>query len=167
MPRDVFNTFTMCFNEMVQADRQTDVDSVARQCAYKVHYTSDAMLKCADPNCLRGQKYLHMLGVRTKNLTPKLTEVPWIVSNGEHTDEIQKAATTDLLKYVCDELEHRPDFCSKKMKIRDNRKVIIHIYYEIMDPDSYKFLMNQLGPHREYLQELAFIDLVAFGRAKD
>merc|ERR1719431_446478 len=86
MPRDVFNTFTMCFNEMVQADRQTDVDSVARQCAYKVHYTSDAMLKCADPNCLRGQKYLHMLGVRTKNLTPKLTEVPWIVSNGEHTE---------------------------------------------------------------------------------
>jgi hypothetical protein len=41
------------------------------------------------------------MGAKTETLNPPHKYVPWIVINGEHTDELQNEAQTNLVALVC------------------------------------------------------------------
>ena len=41
------------------------------------------------------------MGAKTEALSPPHKYVPWIVINGEHTDELQNEAQTNLVALVC------------------------------------------------------------------
>ena len=41
------------------------------------------------------------MGVATESLDPTHNYVPWLVIDGEHTEDKQSAAMQDLLAYVC------------------------------------------------------------------
>jgi interferon gamma-inducible protein 30 len=43
----------------------------------------------------------HQLALKTAALNPPHQYVPWIVVNGQHSDEIQNAASSNLLELVC------------------------------------------------------------------
>ena len=61
----------------------------------------------------QGNELEHANGVRTETLSPPHNYVPWVVLNGQHTDEIQKRAESDLLGLVCDQWApaERPPRC--------------------------------------------------------
>ena len=62
-----------------------------------------------------GNSLEHDIAVKTEALQPSHEYVPWIVSNGEHTDTIQEEASADLLQYVCDNYkgDHRAAACDE------------------------------------------------------
>lgn len=71
-----------------------------------------------------GNQLMYEAGVATSNLDPAMTWVPWIVVNGVHTDEIQEAATDDLMTLVCSTYQGaKPDACSDRSKSQQLRKV--------------------------------------------
>ena len=43
------------------------------------------------------------MGAKTESLDPPHQYVPWIVINGEHTNELQTEAQTNLVALVCKE----------------------------------------------------------------
>ena len=64
---------------------------------------------------LEGLSILHSNADATSALDPPHTFVPWIVVNGQHTDEIQQAAERDLFKLVCDSfVGSKPEVCKTK-----------------------------------------------------
>ena len=52
-----------------------------------------------------GNQYEHEMAQATNALNPAHTYVPWILVNGNHTDDVQSSVQTGLLKYVCDNYE--------------------------------------------------------------
>ena len=42
-----------------------------------------------------------MHAIATKSQTIGYDYVPWVVANGEHSEEINDAVTTDMLAFVC------------------------------------------------------------------
>ncbi len=48
-----------------------------------------------------GNSLVHEYGLRTESLVPAHKYVPWLVVNGVHNKETQRAAETDLAKLVC------------------------------------------------------------------
>lgn len=49
-----------------------------------------------------GNILMHQMGKKTESLDPSHTYVPWIVVNGQHTEDIQNEASEHLLALVCD-----------------------------------------------------------------
>lgn len=66
-------------------------------------------------NGAEGNALEHANGVRTESLRPPHNYVPWVLLDGQHTDEIQKRAESDLLGLVCDQWApaERPPACRK------------------------------------------------------
>ena len=48
-----------------------------------------------------GEKLMHEYAVKTGSLNPPHKYVPWIVINGEHTEELEQEAFDDLVGLVC------------------------------------------------------------------
>ena len=48
-----------------------------------------------------GDKLEHAMGVKTEALDPVHDYVPWVVINGEHTNELETEAMRDLRGLVC------------------------------------------------------------------
>ena len=48
-----------------------------------------------------GEKLMHEYAVKTDSLNPPHKYVPWIVINGEHTEELEQEAFDDLVGLVC------------------------------------------------------------------
>ena len=48
-----------------------------------------------------GEKLMHEYAVKTGSLDPPHKYVPWIVINGEHTEELEQEAFDDLVGLVC------------------------------------------------------------------
>ena len=46
-------------------------------------------------------KYEHEMALKTEALQPAHQYVPWVVANGQHTDDIQNEIMDSLLNYVC------------------------------------------------------------------
>lgn len=42
------------------------------------------------------------VGAATYALVPRMTYVPWIVLNGQHTNDVQRKAERNLLGFICD-----------------------------------------------------------------
>lgn len=49
----------------------------------------------------QGNALMHAIAQKTAALTPAHQYVPWVVADGQHTEEINDAVTDDLLAYVC------------------------------------------------------------------
>jgi len=77
-----------------------DPISSAQGCVEKLSQLSfDKIQTCAKGP--EGNKLEHQVGVKTDNLNPSHTYVPWVVVNDDHTNSLQSAAMTDLLGLVC------------------------------------------------------------------
>jgi interferon gamma-inducible protein 30 len=48
-----------------------------------------------------GNRLMHALANRTESLSPAHKYVPWIVVQGQHTEELEQQATTNLVGLVC------------------------------------------------------------------
>ena len=55
-----------------------------------------------------GNGLVHDNAVKTSELDPPHTYVPWIVVGGQHSDDLQEAISESLLKYICENY-HGPD----------------------------------------------------------
>ena len=49
-----------------------------------------------------GNQLEHKMAEITGKLNPPHKYVPWIVANGQHTEDMQHQAQGNLLKFVCD-----------------------------------------------------------------
>ena len=61
---------------------------------------------------------MHQLALLTDRLKPAHKYVPWITINQAHTEDINKRATTDLLKLVCQSYSgpKLPKVCTDKLQ---------------------------------------------------
>lgn len=73
--------------------------TVSQLCAEKTQVDYSKIDACA--NSKLGNQLEHLNALKTGSLQPPHKYVPWIVVNGQHTDEIQNEAQTDLVKFVC------------------------------------------------------------------
>lgn len=48
---------------------------------------------------------MHTIAQKTAALNPPHKYVPWVVADGQHTEDINDAVTDNLLKYVCDNFQ--------------------------------------------------------------
>ncbi len=48
-----------------------------------------------------GNQLQHANAVRTENLQPPHKYVPWVTVNGEHTEQMEDEAVSDLVKLIC------------------------------------------------------------------
>merc|ERR1719513_455165 len=82
------------------ADLTDDPVSSAKGCVRDLSSLSyDAVKDCSAGK--EGNKLEHSMGAKTESLDPPHKYVPWVVVNGEHTDELQEKAQSDLLGLVC------------------------------------------------------------------
>jgi len=91
--------------------------SSARGCVSALSSVNyEAVKKCAAGK--EGNKLEHSMGAKTESLDPPHKYVPWIVVNGEHTDDLQEKAQTDLLGLVCTLYQgQKPAECSNVEEI--------------------------------------------------
>ena len=78
------------------------------KCTKKLNLDYNVLTECA--NSLEGVAIEYLMAGQTLALDPPHNWVPWITINGQHTDEIQDKATTNLLQLVC-ETYPVSDFC--------------------------------------------------------
>jgi len=86
----------------------------ASQCAKDHGVDLSAIMQCV--NGPVGNKLEHAMAVKTDQLDPPHHFVPWVTLNGEHTDEIQERAQSDLLGLICDTYKgpNVPKACKKR-----------------------------------------------------
>jgi len=89
-----------------------DPVSSAKGCLAALSSVSyDVVKKCAAGP--EGNKLEHAMGAKTESLSPPHKYVPWVVVNGEHTDELQEKAQRDLVGLVCSMYQgKKPAECS-------------------------------------------------------
>jgi interferon gamma-inducible protein 30 len=76
-----------------------DVDTVARQCAANTSIDFEKVANCT--NSRVGNELQHVYAVQTESVKPTVAFVPWVTLNGNHTDDIQNMAETDLIGLLC------------------------------------------------------------------
>ena len=83
------------------SDSGTNYEDLAKTCA-----TSTEVDEIEDIlSCYNGEdavKFEHEIAEATEALSPSHTYVPWVVAQGVHSDDVQNAVQSNLLKYVCD-----------------------------------------------------------------
>jgi hypothetical protein len=77
-----------------------DVETVAMQCAKNTSIDFEKISTCT--NSRQGNQLQHIYAVQTENTKPKTAFVPWVTLNGNHTDEIQDKAQTNLINLLCE-----------------------------------------------------------------
>ena len=89
----------------------------ALACANKLKIEWGPISNCY--NGTQGNHLMHELALKTNALNPPHQYVPWIVANGQHTDEIQSGAQSDLLQFVCQTYTGvKPDVCQSSSQKR-------------------------------------------------
>jgi len=76
------------------------INKSATQCAKQHGVDLSTVLDCVVSPV--GNRLEHEMGVKTDKLDPPHSSVPWVTLNGEHTDDIEERAESDLLGLVCD-----------------------------------------------------------------
>ncbi|XP_077374136.1 gamma-interferon-inducible lysosomal thiol reductase-like isoform X2 [Festucalex cinctus] len=82
-------------------EASTDIVAAAKNC---VHLYSPQLSWGRIMSCVNGElgnQLMHQNALRTNTLNPPHQFVPWVTINGEHTDDLQKKATTALLPLIC------------------------------------------------------------------
>lgn len=77
-----------------------DIENVAMQCAKNNSIDFEKISVCT--NSRQGNQLQHAYAVQTENTKPKTAFVPWVTLNGNHTDEIQDKAQTNLINLLCE-----------------------------------------------------------------
>jgi interferon gamma-inducible protein 30 len=77
-----------------------DVETVARQCAKNSSMDFEKVATCT--NSRTGNELQHAYAVQTERIKPTQAFVPYVTLNGNHTDEIQDLAQTNLIALLCD-----------------------------------------------------------------
>ncbi|XP_065672778.1 gamma-interferon-inducible lysosomal thiol reductase [Hydra vulgaris] len=91
--------------------------SNAMACASKLKIEWASISTCY--NGTQGNHLMHELALKTNALNPPHQYVPWIVANGQHTEEIQSSAQSDLLQFVCQTYTGvKPDVCQSTSQKR-------------------------------------------------
>ncbi|XP_061652689.1 gamma-interferon-inducible lysosomal thiol reductase [Phyllopteryx taeniolatus] len=82
-------------------EASTDVIAAAKICVhlYSPELSWERLMSCVTGDV--GNQLLHQNALRTEALDPPHQSVPWVTINGEHTDDLQKKATTSLFPLVC------------------------------------------------------------------
>jgi interferon gamma-inducible protein 30 len=75
------------------------VRTVAQQCAEKTQINYNTIDACTKSTL--GNQLQHANAVRTENLEPPHKYVPWVTVNGEHTEQMEDEAVSDLVKLIC------------------------------------------------------------------
>lgn len=91
----------------------TDIRTSAANCAPYFNISMSTVIQCAQGR--EGNNLEHKMAVQTSVLNPPHKFVPWITLNGNHTDEIQNQAETDLIGLICNTYtgSKRPPACTK------------------------------------------------------
>ncbi|CAF2144962.1 unnamed protein product [Rotaria magnacalcarata] len=87
--------FIYCMDSIVD-----DVEKVARQCAQNTSIDFEKVANCT--NSRMGNQLQHVYATQTEHTKPTQAFVPWVTLNGNHTEEIQDLAETDLIALICD-----------------------------------------------------------------
>merc|ERR1711971_1381464 len=92
--------------------------TVAKQCLElfvpNPNATWSLVSKCAHGS--DGETLMHEYAVKTGSLNPPHKYVPWIVINGEHTEEFEQEAFDDLVGPVCNLYSgEKPDECQQDL----------------------------------------------------
>ena len=83
-----------------------DIETVAMQCAKNASLDFEKIQNCT--NSRQGNQLQHAYAVQTENTKPKDGFVPWVTLNGNHTDDIQDRAETDLIRLLCETYKVNP-----------------------------------------------------------
>nr|XP_027205503.1 gamma-interferon-inducible lysosomal thiol reductase-like [Dermatophagoides pteronyssinus] len=92
-----------------------ETSQTSRRCAEQMQLDWPKISSCADGS--EGERLLIANSLKTFNLNPEHTYVPWIVIDKNHTAQMQTNAETNLLGYLCEHnFNHEPqiDQCSKE-----------------------------------------------------
>ncbi|XP_078365073.1 gamma-interferon-inducible lysosomal thiol reductase-like [Oculina patagonica] len=93
----VYLPFIHCFETYIAS---SDPLHEAKYCAGLQGIDFAAIDKCQKGP--QGHALQHQMALKTNALVPRHSYVPWITLNGQHTEDIQKKATLNLLGLVCD-----------------------------------------------------------------
>jgi len=106
------------FMPFIQCVEQDPSLSNAEACAKQLQIEWNPILSCYKGS--EGNYLQHGMAVKTEGLKPQHQYVPWIVVNGEHTEEMQDAASTNLLKFVCSKyVGVQPHVCRVALSAQD------------------------------------------------
>ncbi|CAK9301632.1 unnamed protein product [Gordionus sp. m RMFG-2023] len=75
------------------------------ECSSHANMDYTELKECAEGT--EGHSFMHLNGIQTNSLIPKLYYVPWIIVNGEYSDATRQKAETNLLALVCNLLEEK------------------------------------------------------------
>lgn len=79
----------------------------APECAKKLEIDWERTNSCTEGS--EGERLLIANSLKTFNLNPEHTFIPWIVIDKKHTVDMQKQAETHLMQYLCDNyFNHNP-----------------------------------------------------------
>jgi interferon gamma-inducible protein 30 len=94
----------------MESNTKDDVHKAANKCAAQFNITMSQLNKCMSSKL--GNDLEHAMALRTDALIPAHKYVPWVTLNGEHTEDIQQQAQTDLVALICNAYK----VCIKKIK---------------------------------------------------
>ncbi|XP_061797647.1 gamma-interferon-inducible lysosomal thiol reductase [Nerophis lumbriciformis] len=82
-------------------EASTDVIAAAKSCVglYSPQLSWERLMSCVNGD--EGNQLMHQNALKTQALVPPHRFVPWVTVNGEHTDDLQRKATTSLFTLVC------------------------------------------------------------------
>lgn len=92
-----------------------DTTITADKCANELELDWAKIKNCADGS--EGERLLIANSLKTFNLNPEHSYIPWIVIDKNHTRELQSRAENQLLKYLCETyFSHEPQIpqCSEE-----------------------------------------------------
>uniref|UniRef100_A0A8C8HM37 Gamma-interferon-inducible lysosomal thiol reductase n=1 Tax=Oncorhynchus tshawytscha TaxID=74940 RepID=A0A8C8HM37_ONCTS len=94
-------TGSKAFQIVYCMEASTDVIKAGEKCValYDPNTKWDSIMTCVKGD--QGNQLMHQNAVKTGALKPAHDYVPWIVINGEHTDDLQKKATSSLFTLIC------------------------------------------------------------------
>ena len=88
--------FILC----MEANNVDDIQTAAEKCGPQYNVSIDAIeSKCMYTKV--GNYQEHDMAVKTNALNPPHKYVPWVTLNGEHSEDIQKQAESDLVGLIC------------------------------------------------------------------
>jgi len=93
----------------------------AQYCAEKLHVEWGPIAACY--NGSEGNFLEHQMAMKTDALVPKHKYVPWIVVDGQHTEEMQTEAQIDLMAFLCKQYKGvKPEECQDVQKEKKDQR---------------------------------------------
>lgn len=85
-------------------------DPTGEECARSLGIDFEPVRLCAANG--EGDNLMYNYGLQTDKLVPPHQYVPWILFDGEFSEDDNQKAGTDLMRVICTKLRQAPDFCN-------------------------------------------------------